>query len=64
MSVAGDYAADPDAWADARRVETRATQGLPPQVSDPVAVAQIAANVGPWLEEQEKGRGEEKRGAA
>jgi hypothetical protein len=46
-----EYARDPDGWADARRIETRAQQGLPPVCDDPVAAARIADNVGPWLEQ-------------
>jgi hypothetical protein len=46
------------AWADQRRAETRAEQGLSPQVDDPAALAQIAANVGPWLDDQAAGRGQ------
>jgi hypothetical protein len=43
---------DLDAWADKRRIETRAEQGLPPTTDDPVAAAAVASNVGPWLDSQ------------
>jgi hypothetical protein len=56
--MAGNPAADLDAWADARRVETRAEQGLPPQVDDPVVLAKVTASVGPWLDEQAARRGQ------
>jgi hypothetical protein len=63
-TAAVEYAADPDGWADRRRAETRAEQGLPPVVTDPVAITQITASVGPWLDQQAERQDHGKRGAA
>jgi hypothetical protein len=63
-TAADDYAADPDGWADRRRAETRAEQGLPPVVTDPVAITQIAASVGPWLDQQAEHESGRRKGAA
>lgn len=53
-----------DEWLAESIRRTRAEQGLPPKVTDPVALDAIATHVRPWLDDRQDKPPAEKRGAA